>query len=83
MAKRVSGSATVVVEANTRKCVVRANSSPPPNAGPASAAIVGIGSLDIEVNVPRRFLRNSAVLSSVHQSNGAKWPRIVRRTLLA
>jgi hypothetical protein len=62
IASRVSGSATVVVDAKMRMWVVRASSRPPPNAGAASADIVGMGSCEIEVNVPRRFVRKFAVL---------------------
>lgn len=54
----------MVVEAKTRRCVVRASSSPPPNAGAASADIVGIGSCDIEVRVPRKDVRKFSVLHS-------------------
>lgn len=64
IAKRVSGRATVAVEANTRMCVVRANSRPPPNAGAASAVIVGMDRLAIEAKVPRREARKFAVLSN-------------------
>lgn len=62
MASRVSGSATVVVDPKMRKCVVRASSRPPPNAGAASADIVGIGRFDIDVNVLLNDLRKFAVL---------------------
>ena len=62
IASRVSGSATVVVDANTRMCVVNANSSPPPKAGAARAEMVGIGSWEIDVNVPRNDVRKFAVL---------------------
>lgn len=62
MAKRVSGRATVAVEAKTRMWVVRASSRPPPNAGAARADMVGIGSWDIEVKVPRSVVRKFAVL---------------------
>lgn len=51
-----------MVDANTRMCVVRASSRPPPNAGAASAEIVGMGSCEIEARVPRRFVRKFAVL---------------------
>lgn len=64
IANRVSGSATVVVEAKMRKCVVKASSRPPPKAGAARAEIVGMESFDIEVNVPRSDLRKLAVLCS-------------------
>jgi hypothetical protein len=64
IARRVSGSATVVVEAKTRICVVRASSRPPPNAGAASAEIVGIGSCEIDANVPRNVVRKLDVLAS-------------------
>ena len=62
IANRVSGSATVVFDAKMRICVVRASSRPPPNAGAASAEIVGIASCEMEVKVPRRFVRKFAVL---------------------
>ena len=62
MANRVSGSATVAVEANTRMCVVRASSRPPPKAGAASAVIVGMERLAMEAKVPRRDFRKFAVL---------------------
>lgn len=62
MAKRVSGRATVVLAANTRMWVVRASSRPPPNAGAARADIVGMGSWEIEVRVPRSVVRKFAVL---------------------
>jgi hypothetical protein len=63
MASRVSGRATVVVDANTRRCVVRASSRPPPNAGAASADIVGICNCEMEVKVPRSVVRKFAVLA--------------------
>jgi len=59
---RVSGSATVVVEAKTRRWVARASSRPPPNAGAARAEMVGIGSAEMEVRVPRREVRKFMVL---------------------
>jgi hypothetical protein len=62
MARRVSGSATVVVLAKTRMCVVRASSRPPPNAGAARAEIVGIGRAWIEERVERREVRKLVVL---------------------
>lgn len=62
MAKRVSGSATVVVVPKTRMCVVRASSRPPPNAGAARAEMVGMGRFWIEVRVPRREVRKLVVL---------------------
>jgi len=62
IARRVSGSATVVLDAKTRMCVVSASSRPPPKAGAARAEIVGIWSCEMEVNVPRRFVRKFAVL---------------------
>jgi hypothetical protein len=54
----------VVLEAKTRMCVVRASSRPPPNAGAASAEIVGMGSCDIDANVPRNVVKKFAVLAS-------------------
>jgi hypothetical protein len=65
MANRVSGSATVVVDAKMRMCVVSASSRPPPNAGAASAEIVGICSCDMDVRVPRRVVRKFAVLQAL------------------
>jgi hypothetical protein len=62
IARRVSGSATVVVEPKTRMCVVRASSRPPPKAGAARADMVGMGSCDIEVRVPRKVVRKFVVL---------------------
>ncbi len=62
IARRVSGSATVVVLPKTRICVERASSRPPPNAGAASAEIVGIGRFWIKVKVLRREVRKSVVL---------------------
>jgi hypothetical protein len=62
MANRVSGSATVVVDAKMRMWVVRASSRPPPKADAASAEIVGICSCEIEVKVPRSVVRKFAVL---------------------
>jgi hypothetical protein len=64
IANRVSGSATLVVEAKTRMCVVRASSRPPPNAGAASAEIVGMGSCAIEARVPLSDVRKFAVLQA-------------------
>jgi hypothetical protein len=54
----------VVVDAKMRMCVVRASSRPPPKAGAARAEIVGMGSCDIDVNVPRNVVRKFAVLGS-------------------
>jgi hypothetical protein len=62
IASLVSGRATVVFEAKMRICVVSASSKPPPKAGAARADMVGIGSREIEVNVPRREARKLAVL---------------------
>jgi hypothetical protein len=62
IASRVSGSATVVEDAKTRICVVSASSRPPPNAGAASAEMVGMGNCAIEANVPRSVVRKFAVL---------------------
>jgi hypothetical protein len=53
----------VVLEAKTRMCVVRASSRPPPNAGAANAEIVGIGSCEIDANVPRNVVRKLDVLT--------------------
>ena len=52
----------MVVDAKTRRWVVRASSRPPPNAGAASADIVGMGSWDIEFSVPRSVVRKLVVL---------------------
>jgi hypothetical protein len=73
IASRVSGSATVVVEAKTRMCVVRASSRPPPNAGAASAEMVGIESCDIDVRVPRNVDRKFAVLFQLSALFSARW----------
>lgn len=54
----------MVVDAKTRMCVVRASSRPPPNAGAASAEIVGMGSCDMDANVPRNVVRKLDVLAS-------------------
>ena len=62
MASRVSGRATVVLEAKMRMWVVRASSRPPPKAGAARADIVGIESWEMEVRVPRNVVRKFAVL---------------------
>jgi hypothetical protein len=55
----------VAEDAKTRKCVVRANSRPPPNAGAARAEMVGMGSCDIDANVPRNVVKKLDVLASV------------------
>jgi hypothetical protein len=55
----------VAEDAKTRMCVVRANSRPPPNAGAASAEMVGMGSCDIDANVPRNVVKKLDVLASV------------------
>lgn len=62
IASRVSGRATVVVDAKTRMCVVKASSRPPPKAGAARAEIVGMGNVEMDVKVPRREERKAAVL---------------------
>ena len=62
MPKRVSGRATCAVEAKTRMWVVRASSRPPPNASEARAVMVGMGSREMEANVPLRSARKAAVL---------------------
>ena len=62
IASRVSGRATVVLDAKMRMCVVSASSRPPPKAGAASAEIVGIGRREMDVSVPRREARKFAVL---------------------
>jgi len=64
MASRVSGSATTALEPKTRRCVVRASSRPPPNAGAARAAMVGIRSREREAKVARREARKAAVLGT-------------------
>jgi hypothetical protein len=72
IANRVSGRATVVLDAKMRMCVVRASSRPPPNAGAASADIVGMGSCDMEAKVPRRVVRKFAVLRKPVSRNAYK-----------
>lgn len=72
MARRVSGRATVVVDAKTRMCVVRASSRPPPKAGAARAEMVGMGRFWIDVRVPRREVRKFAVLASACQLQKSK-----------
>lgn len=62
MARRVSGSPSLAVEAATRKVVVSASSRPPPRAEPFIAEIVGIGRAVIEERVERRVERKSRVL---------------------
>ena len=62
MPRRVSGRPTVALELRTRKCVERASSRPPPRATEEIAEMVGMGRLDSDVKVLRRFVRNSAVL---------------------
>lgn len=52
-----------MVDAKTRRWVVKASSRPPPNAGAASADMVGIGNWDIELRVPRSVVRKLVVLS--------------------
>jgi len=86
IASRVSGRATVVDEAKTRMCVVRASSRPPPNAGAASAEMVGTGSWEMDANVPRSEVRKFAVLHLLvnRASPRAGWGFfIVAPTLLA
>lgn len=65
MARRVSGSATVVLEPKTRRWVVSASSRPPPNAGAASAEMVGMGRCEMDVKVLRRVVRKEDVLVTV------------------
>jgi len=67
MARRVSGRATVAVEANTRKFVQRPNSRPPPNAVLPMAEMVGIGSVDRRVKVLLNLVKNWATLSMLYQ----------------
>lgn len=62
----------MVVEAKTRICVVRANSRPPPNAGAATAEMVGMGNCEIDLNVPRNDAKKFAVLLLL-VSKGASW----------
>lgn len=66
MARRVSGSATVVVDVKMRRCVVRASSRPPPKAGAERAEMVGMGRVEMEVRVLRRVVRNVFVSSCVN-----------------
>ena len=61
MPSRVSGRATRALDAKTRNVVVRASSSPPPNAREETALMVGMGSLASVSNVPRSKVRKSRV----------------------
>lgn len=81
MARRVSGRATVVVDAKTRMCVVRASSRPPPKAGAAKAEIVGMGNCDIDANVPRSVVRKLDVLPSVSRRSSHVTVEETRHTL--
>ncbi len=62
MARRVSGRPTAALDENTRKCVARASSSPPPRAIDEMAEIVGMGRAERDVRVSRRLDRKAAVL---------------------
>jgi hypothetical protein len=78
MARRVSGRPTTAVEAKTRRWVHRASSRPPPRAGAASAAMVGIGRAASAAKVERRVVRNCVVLT--RRSGGLVGVvRVVRR----
>ena len=66
MPNLVSGRPTCAWEPKTRKSVARASSSPPPNASPLIAEIVGIGRAEMSRSAPRRFARNAAVCSGVN-----------------
>jgi Cft2 family RNA processing exonuclease len=67
MARRVSGRATVAVEASTRKFVQRPNSRPPPKAVLPMAEMVGIGSVDRRVKVLLSLVKNWATLFVSYQ----------------
>jgi hypothetical protein len=74
MARRVSGRATVAVEANTRKFVQRPSSRPPPNAVLPMAEMVGIGSVDRRVKVLLSFVKNWATLFISYQHTDTSYP---------
>jgi len=76
--RRVSGSATLAVDAKTRRLVVSASSRPPPKAREESAVMVGIGRWESEVKVLRREKRKSVVLkrAMVSSHSDAKRTRI-------
>lgn len=63
MARRVSGSPTVAVEAKTRKLVASASSRPPPKAVLEIAEMVGIWRVERRVSVALREVRNVWILS--------------------
>ena len=67
MARRVSGRATVAVEANTRKLVQRPSSRPPPKAVLPMAEMVGIGRVDRRVKVLLSLVKNWATLLMSYQ----------------
>jgi hypothetical protein len=62
MARRVSGRATVALEAKTRSDAHRASSRPPPKASEETAAMEGMGSVERRVKVARRCVRKARVL---------------------
>jgi hypothetical protein len=70
MARRVSGRATVAVEANTRKLVQRLSSRPPPKAVLPMAEMVGIGRVDRRVKVLLSLVKNLATLFVLYQHTG-------------
>jgi hypothetical protein len=70
MARRVSGRATVAVEANTRKLVQRPSSRPPPKAELPMAEMVGIGRVDRRVKVLLNLVKNCATLFVSYQHTG-------------
>lgn len=64
---RVSGRPMVALDERTRKCVERASSRPPPRARDEIADMVGIWRLERDAKVPRRLLRNWAVLDGTSE----------------
>lgn len=68
IASLVSGNPTMLDEPNTRRCVHKASSSPPPSAIEDTAEIVGTGSPARSRNVPRSLDKNSLVLNKFEKS---------------
>ena len=62
MPRRVSGRERIVVVVRTRKSRGRVSSRPPPKAGPAMAAMVGMGRSSRAWRVLRREVRKFWVL---------------------
>jgi len=58
----VSGSASVAVDAKTRRSVASASSRPPPSASDETAAMVGTGRVSMAWRVERRVVRKVLVL---------------------